>query len=387
MKYYLILSLFLLLAFSCKQIVTPIKEKIALDSSNNVANTFDYELKFKYTSNIKLENRKEYQIVTLMNPWNEGEKWISYLIYPKEVSPDTSWPVTDYKIAVPVDRIAVVAASSIGFLDELNQLSKVKAISQYKFVYNPHIRQEVEKGTVKEISGGEQMNIEQLLASKSNVFIQTPFSVELSNDKKIKNTGIPIVYNCDWLETNPLGRAEWIKFISLLLRKEKMADSIFTSIESRYNELKDLASKLDTNVDFLVGGLYKDVWYMPAGGSYKASLFKDAATNYSWMHTVNIASLPLSIETVIKQQLNADYWIEAPYKTFDEIEASNSRYAVFKAFKEKKVYHFLKQSHSDGANNYWERGVCRPDEILSDLISIFHPDDYQSPLYYYDNVK
>ncbi len=387
MKYYLIFSLLLLLAFSCQNDKDVKYSITSQDSSYKKAAEFDYNLKFKYTSNIKVENKIDYKLITLYNPWQKGEKWISYLLYPKNAKPDTSWPKTDFIIPVPVDKIAVVAASSIGFIEELHQLSKVKAISKRKFIYNNQIRHNVDNGDVFEIISGEQVNIEHLLASNSQLLIQTPFSSEINQDKKVIDAGIPVVYNCDWLETNPLGRAEWIKFISLFLCKERMADSVFTSIENKYHSLKNFASTLDTNVDFLVGGLYKDVWYMPAGGSYKAFLFNDAATNYSWKHSISIASLPLSIESVIKEQLNADYWIEAPYKTYEELEASNSRYVIFKAFKNKRVYHFLKQARSDGANNYWERGVCRPDEVLSDLINIFHSQDYNSNMYYYEELK
>lgn len=384
----ILLCLFsLFFAISCTHIENVKVKLVDKNQSESGLYKFSFDTKFKYTSNISVENRSDYQLITLYNPWQKGHKWISYLIYPKANQPDTSWPKTDYQIPVPVNNIAVASASSIGFVDELKELSKVSAISERKYVYNQLIRSEVDDRNVLEIGASTQINIEQLLASKAELFIQTPFSSDLSNDSKISAAGIPIAYNGDWLEINPLGRAEWIKFIGLFLRKEQLADSIFNSIEANYYNLKNMASEYDSNVSFLVGGLFKDVWYMPAGGSYKAFLFKDAATNYTWQQSQSIASLPLSIESVIKQQLAADYWIEAPYKTYSELSASNPRYAVFKAFKDKHVYHFMQQTHTDGANNYWERGVCRPDEVLSDLICIFHPEKYHADLHYYGELK
>jgi len=41
-----------------------------------------------------------------------------------------------------------------------------------------------------------------------------------------------------------------------------------------------------------------------------------------------------------------------------------------------------------GGNDFWETGVIRPDLILSDLITIFHPDIMESDsLYFYQKVE
>lgn len=387
MRLYFFYLFILLIVFSCtsKNRSTENIKIVRRSLSDN--NKFSFNTKFQYTSNISVDNKIEYQLITLHNPWNVGKKWVTYLIFPKDVQPDSLWPKTDYQIPVPVNNIAVTSASSIGFIDQLNSLPLICAISQRKYVYNKSIRAGIDNEEINELGESTKISIEKLLTSKVDLLFQTPYSADLSSDKKISSAGIPIAYNGDWLETNPLGRAEWIKFIGLFIGKEKMADSIFNIIVANYDSLKSIASHSDSNVDFLVGGLFKDVWYMPSGGSYKASLFKDAATNYSWQQSNSIASLPLSIESVIKQQLHAQYWIEAPYISFSELAASNPRYELFKAFKEKEVYHFLNQAHKDGANNYWERGVCRPDEVLSDLISIFHPEKYHAELNYYGKLK
>ena len=46
---------------------------------------------------------------------------------------------------------------------------------------------------------------------------------------KIKELGVKVIFNADYLETDPLGKAEWIKLFGALYCKEKMADSIFIS--------------------------------------------------------------------------------------------------------------------------------------------------------------
>ena len=55
---------------------------------------------------------------------------------------------------------------------------------------------------------------------------------------KIEELGIKVIYNADYLETDPLGKAEWIKLFGALYCREKMADSIFNAEVEAYNNLK-----------------------------------------------------------------------------------------------------------------------------------------------------
>ena len=58
----------------------------------------------------------------------------------------------------------------------------------------------------------------------------------------LKDVGIPLIPHLGYKETTPLGQAEWIKFIGLLLGVEKEGNERFAAIEKRYNELKELTA-------------------------------------------------------------------------------------------------------------------------------------------------
>ena len=381
-------GLLLLMLFSCKPSGEHRTSKGIKTKSISISHPFfNFTTHFTYTKNIRVENHGSYQIIYLLNPWLEGQKWVSYILYPKNTKQDSLWPEVDYKIPVPVSRIALSSASNIGFLEALHSLKNVVAVSKKNYVYNSFIRQGIDKHKIAQLGGNEQLNIEQLLASNPSVFIQTPYSSDRSKDNIITKAGIPVVYNADWLENNPLGRAEWIKIIGLIVHKEREADSLFSTIAKRYNTLKLKAQTFADKKDVLVGGLYKDVWYMPAGKSYKALLIHDAGSNYHWSNTEGTASLALSLESVIKYQFNADFWIEAPALSLQNLLKANSKYMDFEAFKKKQVYNNMKQVRADGANNYWEEGVCRPDLILADLISIFHHKQYPEGCLFYSKLS
>lgn len=55
--------------------------------------------------------------------------------------------------------------------------------------------------------------------------------------QRVSQSGIPVLFNNEWMETSLLARAEWIKFVAAFYNKT-LADSIFDDIALRYNEVK-----------------------------------------------------------------------------------------------------------------------------------------------------
>jgi iron complex transport system substrate-binding protein len=379
--YNIMLLIIMLLLGSCSHNK---KAEVISDNPQEIHSAIsNFNTSFKYISNISIENNADYKLLTIKG----ASRDLTYLLYPKGSKADTAWPNTSFKIAVPVQNITSLVASSIGYLNDLNCLNKIKAISKKQYVYNTFIRQKIDEGSLIELGEMQQLDYEKLLSTKSDLFIQSNYSNDFEIDQRISKAGITTLLMSDWKETNPLGRAEWIKVIALFVQKEIEADSIFNVIEKRYLALKDTAAKFDEQKTALLGAPFKDVWYMPAGESYKARLLKDAAVNYKWKNEEGTASLPLSLEVVIKNQANAGVWIECPFRTYKELISQDSRFGIFTAFKNKKIYQYKKQLHTDGANNYWERGVGRPDELLSDLINVFHSDKYKTEMFYYEKLK
>ena len=373
---------FLIIALnSCTENSNSIKFNGNKNQINGALSSF--QTKFKYISNIEVNNFDNYKILTIKGKNRD----LTYLLYSTNAKIDTAWLKTNFMIAVPVKNVTSLVASSIGFMDELGCLNIIKAVSKKQYIYNGVIRDGIDSKKVLELGEMQQLDYEKLLRTNSDLFIQSNYSDDFEIDQRISKAGITTLLMSDWKETNPLGRAEWIKVLALFVQKEAEADSIFNMIEKRYLILKDTAAKIDEQKTALLGAPFKDVWYVPAGGSYKAKLLKAAAVDYRWKNEEETASLPLSLEVVIKNQIDANVWIECPYKTYKELITQDSRFGIFAAFKNKNIYHYKKQLHADGANNYWERGVGRPDELLSDLINVFHSDKYKTEMFYYERLK
>jgi iron complex transport system substrate-binding protein len=233
----------------------------------------------------------------------------------------------------------------------------------------------LDAGKITEVGNENSLNTEILLDLHPDLVVG--FSVT-SADKSLttlQKAGINVIYNGDWLEETPLGRAEWIKFFGVLLDKEKQADSIFKAIETNYKNAKEKALQSLRKATVVSGAIMsKDIWNLPAGESYVAQFLKDANLSYLWQDTKGKGSLSLSFESVFDKGANAEFWIAPGYFTSKkQLLESNALYAKFKAFQEDQIYTPTTKKGKSGGVLYYELATTRPDLVLKDLIKITNP--------------
>jgi iron complex transport system substrate-binding protein len=233
------------------------------------------------------------------------------------------------------------------------------------------------------------MNIELLYSLHPELVMGYTMSNDLGQLKKIQELGIPVVINAEYIEKHPLGRAEWIKFVALFFNKENEADSVFNGIEKEYLTTLELAKQVNYKPTVLSGIVYGDAWFMPAGKNYAARFFNDAAMDYLWKETDSNGYLELSFESVYAKAKEADLWIGVgSFNSLKEIQATESRYGLFKPFQQKQVYSYNARTGAKGGSEFLELGYLRPDLILKDLVKIAHPElltDYQ--LFFYKKLE
>jgi iron complex transport system substrate-binding protein len=195
--------------------------------------------------------------------------------------------------------------------------------------------------------------------------------------------------NADYTETSPLGRAEWVKFTAMFFNREGDANTLFDEIAANYDELTELTATVETRPTVLVNGMFSDIWYISGGNSFTARMIEDAGGDFLWSDDESIASLALSFEAVFDRAQSADFWLNANFWfSLDEGLAEDERYSEFAAFQNQRVYNNNLRVNETGGNDYGESGVLRPDQVLTDLISIFHPDllpDHE--LFYYRHLE
>jgi iron complex transport system substrate-binding protein len=167
-----------------------------------------------------------------------------------------------------------------------------------------------------------------------------------------------------------------------------MGDSIFNAVEANYLYHKKSIENSTHRPVVMTGLPYKDQWWVPGGKAYLAAMLSDAGADYLWKDNPSDESIVVSPEQMIVEAEKADYWLHTGFVTSRKgISEFDARYSNFKPFTENKLYNNDKRMSPNGGNDFWESGVVRPDLILDDLISIFHPEkESEHTLYYYRKI-
>ncbi len=331
-----------------------------------------------------IEKFEDYSLLKVKTPWPEAEKPLTYLLAEKnaEIPENIQF---DEKIEVPIRSIVVTSTTHIPALEALNEESRLVGFPGLDYISSEKTRSLISEGKIADLGQNENLNTEVLINTNPDVVVG--FAINGANKafENIKKTGIAVIYNGDWTEQTPLGKAEWIKFFGALFGKEEKAAKIFNNIKNEYNNAKKTAATSIEKPGVITGSMFKDQWYMPFGNSWQAQFLKDAHANYLYSETKGDGSLALSFESVLDKAKDADYWISSgQFTSYEQLFAESEHYKQFKAVQNKNVYSVSLSKGETGGILFYELGPQRPDLVLKDLISIFHPEllkDYETVFY------
>ena len=341
----------------------------------------DSTLMVKYATGFSVSYFADYKRVEVFNPWQKNTSLaVYYLVY----NTSAEMPDDGISVQIPLKRLGITSCTHIEFLNLLGVLSSIKGASTPELIYNQHLKQAYQRGEVVHLGDAFKINFENLLLLHPDALMIANYHHQGDeNTRRLGNANIVLLYNNEWLEESLLARAEWIKFAAVFYDKEHLADSIFQAIEKRYIEAKALVQNIGGKPSIISGGNFKGTWYMPSGKVFMSKLYIDAGGDYYYADDTTMGSLPLSFESVLLHQQDADVWLDAQAGSMAELIAQDQRHTLFKAVKNSRVYNFNARSTKEGANDFWESAVAYPDIILYDVIWVLYPHllpDY-TPLY------
>ena len=277
-------------------------------------------------------------------------------------------------VKTPVERLASLSSVYAAYIQDLELEEVLMAVDEKDYINSESILNEFENRTIVEIGSLEKINHEALLMAEVDLIYSFGWQGKSAGfETKYPNTNFAYAY--EYLEEQPLGRAEWIKFFACFFNKEAQADSLFNDIKTSYESLRDLASTAITKPKVLINMPFKEQWHMPGGLSYSAHFIADAGGYYPWGSLNKMNSTPLDWELVYNKAYDCDYWINTGvFSSYKEVEAILPDMNLFAAFKNKQVYNNNARTNKFGGNDYWESGLLHVDELLADLLAIFHPE-------------
>ena len=270
----------------------------------------------------------------------------------------------------PYDNIICMSSSQVAGLAEIGADSVITAVSGLKYITN----QNIHSGNVADIGYETSLDYEQILSLKPDLLLTyTVSGAEPPYISRLRSLGVRVLVLHDHLENHPLARAEYIRLYGALTGLQNRADSLYSTICSRYDSVKVSVEENAEVVKVLMNVPYGDAWYIPGGDSYMARLIQDAGGEVLGADPTSAASRIIRIEEAYSMSMEADIWLNpGPCASRDELLAYHHTFRMFGPVKDSlPIYNNTLRMTPEGGNDFWESGSVRPYHILEDLVAIF----------------
>lgn len=326
-----------------------------------------------------------YTIVDVENPWKKGALLKRYAIVHRDSVIPEDLPADAEMVRVPMTSALVYSSVHAGAFQELGCVDAVTGIVDAEYYKIPEIVEGVKEGKVVDVGNSMAPTIEKIVELSPQAILTSPF--QNAGHGAIEKLGIPIIECADYMETTPLGRAEWIKLLGELLCKRREATDIYNNVVNEYNALVAKTKDVKENPIVISEMLIDGVWFLPGGASYMAQMFADAGASYPWSDDKSTGSLQLDFSTVYDKAYNADYWIIKSHEPNFSLANLESKYPLnkkFEAFSKGGVYVI-----NTVESSFFEDFPFHPERLLREYIILFHPEvlDDNTGFSYLQQVK
>lgn len=308
--------------------------------------------------------------ITIADPWDTTSILQRYILVGKGTSLPDNLP-SGTVVRTPVENIIMYTTIHVSIWEEMGALEDIIGICEPEYLTSANARSLIADGKISDCGKAASPNVEKIIDIGGEIIVASPF--EHSGYGQAEKLGIPIFESADYMENHPLGRVEWLKVFGLLSGRKEVADSLFNETCSRYNALKEVASKVEKRPRLLSERKYGSTWFIAGGASYMAKMYEDAGADYIFSSNGSTGSVPFSFENIYDAGWDADIWM---FKygmdramTYDDLRSEYKPYEDFAPFKNRRIF-----TCNTVDTPYYEYIAIHPDYILADFLSIFHPE-------------
>lgn len=355
----------------------------------------------------------QYAEAIIANPWKAGTMLHRYILIPKGKEGDktvamlarrrsTGARCTTDTVRTPVERSAVFIAPHCQLMYEMGCQQAIRGVCDLDYINIPDVKKRAAlsrntaarkasagnaaaRNSIVDCGSSMAPDIERIIALNPEAILLSPFE-NSGGYGKLDKLHIPIIEAADYMESSPLGRAEWMKFYGMLFKKdgnapktalaascEPKADSLFAKIEKEYLKLKAEAAGYPKGLSILTERKTGNVWYVPGGQSTIGILLKDANARYIFEDDQHSGSLSMSPEQIIAKSNQVDVWAFKYFGgnalTKQDLLAEYQGYQALKAFQTGTVY-----ETDTSCEPYFELTSFHPEILLREFIILSHPE-------------
>ena len=352
----------------------------------------------------------QYAEALVANPWKAGTMLHRYILIPKGGEGDktvamlakrrsTGARCTTDTVRTPVERSAVFIAPHCQLMYELGCPQAIRGVCDLNYINIPDVKKRAAlsgntsaQNPIVDCGSSMAPDIERIIALNPEAILLSPFE-NSGGYGKLDKLHIPIIEAADYMESSPLGRAEWMKFYGMLFGNEEgksngisgscepKADSLFAEIEKEYLSLKAQAAGYRKGLSILTERKTGNVWYVPGGQSTIGILLKDANARYIFEDDQHSGSLAMSPEQILAKGKQVDVWA---FKYFGGAPLSQAQllqeydgYKALAAFNRGNIYQV-----DTSTVPYFELTSFHPELLLREFIVLAHGERFGKLRFY-----
>lgn len=323
-----------------------------------------------YASLLHITECDSFTQVTLQDAWQPERIAATYLLIDRQRPVPTHLPQGKL-IRTPLQKVVLTSAIHAALLTELGAGASIKGLADTDYIVSPQVKALLRTGT-KNIGSSMRPNTELIRTLQADAIFVSPF--ENAGFGGLEQLNIPLIICADYMETSPLGRAEWMRFYGRLVGVGEKADSLFQATVATYEKLRQQAAHAQTPRPTVFCDLrYGATWYQPGGNSTMGRFITDAGGDYLWADRTESGSIPLHTESVMAKAQHAAIWLVKQGTprtlTYASLAADYPPYTHFGAWKQRHIW-----VCNTLQTPFYEEIPFHPERLLQNLMEIFHPE-------------
>jgi iron complex transport system substrate-binding protein len=336
---------------------------------------FPNKLQIQHATGFTVSYHKHYKQIKVTKPWRNAKVQYEYVL----VQCGTPIPAgfkPEQIVEVPVRSIVALSTTHLVQLEKLGVVDRLIGVNDFKIVTTQSVLDQHQKRPISEVGSPANPDVEKIIDLNPDLI--TSYGTgdpKFDGYPKLIEAQQKVALVSEYMESSPLGQAEWLKFLALFFNREAEANQSFSQTEQRYQQVAAKVKAVKNRPTVFTGFDSKGTWYVPGGDSYVAKLLFDAGADYVWRDDRSSGSMTLSFEPVLDRASGAEYWLNGSQKwlTRQDVINSDPRYQGFSAVQKGNLYSPILRVNAQGGNDYWQNGIANPDLVLTDLVKIFHP--------------
>ena len=341
-------------------------------------------LAMRHSALLQIVDYDGYTVVDVKNPWKEGRILHSYMLRHKD-SAEVVPPQGVTLLRTPLENQLVFATLHAQLFVTLGCVDAITGVCDARCMSVDEVAGRLVSGAITDCGASADVNLERVVQLSPDAAWVIPF--KNGGYGKLERVGLPLIECADYMESSPLGCAEWVRFYGRLLGVAEKADSLFDAVCSNYYRIKDEVAAMPRKPRLLCEQMTGSAWYVPAAQSTMGQLYCDAGASYLFADIQGSGAVPLSFETVLSRADSADVWLikygaerDMDYSSLAGNFAGNS---MLRPFRERSVY-----ACNVSRRRFYEETPFRPDILLRELAALLHPEmavGYE--LRYYEKLR